>query len=54
MKIEVEEMQIPTWCKSDCKFRDKDAKYMPACTYGGTLIISRKGVCEVYRKEVSK
>ena len=47
----VEKMPIPTWCKSDCKFRDKEAKHMPACIYAGKLIVSNEGVCEVYRNE---
>lgn len=41
---------IPKWCKKDCYFRDKKAKFMPACQYGGKLIV-KNDICIPYKKE---
>jgi len=40
---------IPKCCKEDCKFRDPEAKFMPACTFRGKLIITKNDVCESYK-----
>ena len=45
------EDRIPEWCKKDCYFRDKKAKYMPACQYGFRLKFdSETGKCLTYKK----
>jgi len=41
---------IPDWCKKDCIFRDKKAKFMPACRYPFKLRVT-EGKCLSYRKE---
>lgn len=47
-----EKYPIPKWCKEDCIFRDKKAKYMPACMYGFKLDVDvQKEICHTYRKE---
>ena len=55
MKREKEKYPIPEWCKADCIFRDKKAKYMPACQYPFKLDISRTkmagAVCLTYKKK---
>ena len=46
---------IPDWCKKNCVFRDKKAKYMPACNYVRKLNFTKDSggnvVCLTYRKE---
>lgn len=39
-----EKYLIPIYCKTDCIFRNKKARYMPACQYFGQLKI--EGDCD--------
>ena len=39
-----EKYPIPKYCKKDCLFRDKKAKYMPACQYYS--IVKVEGNCD--------
>jgi len=40
---------IPKWCKKDCFYRDKKAKYSPACTAPHILHV-QNGACVIYKK----
>jgi len=44
------EYPIPEFCKADCMYRDKKAKYMPACQYAFKLAVYEKGEkCLTYK-----
>ncbi|MGA2160087.1 MAG: hypothetical protein ABSG90_12855 [Dehalococcoidia bacterium] len=44
------EYPIPEFCKADCMYRDKKAKYMPACQYAFKLAVDEKGEkCLTYK-----
>ena len=46
--MEKEKYPIPDFCKADCRFRDKEAKYMPACQYPFQLDIDNDK-CNTYK-----
>jgi hypothetical protein len=51
MKVKKEQYPIPDFCKVDCYFRNKKAKYMPACEYACQVDIKEvngQRVCKTY------